>query len=150
MQGLIAAVATVAIAMRMAPKFPKPSAEGSWRYEQATERYFYGLDKERPWDVSIFRKMDLEDDESWKEIGVDGLYFHSGAGYQTNFAPDSNFQDLEEYEVASIISMSQGMAGFQVVGQGPETYSASLHEWDMNATPIPRIHTTREAMFRHG
>lgn len=66
-QGLAASIATVAIAMRMAPKFlPDGLRGGTWRYEQATEKYFYGVDTAKPWDIQIFEQTDFHDPESWK------------------------------------------------------------------------------------
>lgn len=66
-QGLVASVATVAIALRMAPKFlPDSLRGGTWKYEQATEKYFYGIDTAQPWDVHLFEQTDFHDPESWK------------------------------------------------------------------------------------
>ena len=60
-------MATVAIATRMAPKFlPDSLRGGTWRYEQATEKYFYGIDTAKPWDVHIFEQTDFYEPESWK------------------------------------------------------------------------------------
>lgn len=73
-QGLAAAVATVAISIRMAPKFlPDSLRGGTWRYEQATEKYFYGLDKAEPWNVQIFEQTDFHDPESWMQITPEEL-----------------------------------------------------------------------------
>jgi hypothetical protein len=66
-QGLVASVATVAIALRMAPKFlPDSLRGGTWKYEQATEKYFYGIDTAKPWDVHLFEQTEFHDPESWK------------------------------------------------------------------------------------
>ena len=66
-QGFVAAVGTVAIAMRMAPKFlPDSLRGGTWKYEQATEKYFYGIDTAKPWDVHIFEQTDFYEPDSWK------------------------------------------------------------------------------------
>lgn len=60
-------MATVAIATRMAPKFlPDTLRGGTWKYEQATEKYFYGIDTAKPWDVHLFEQTDFHDPESWK------------------------------------------------------------------------------------
>ena len=73
-EGLACAVATVAIATRMAPKFlPDSLLGGTWRYEQATDKYFYGLDTARPWDVHLFEQTDFHDPESWKLMDVKEL-----------------------------------------------------------------------------
>ena len=73
-QGLVASVATVAIALRMAPKFlPDSLRGGTWRYEQATEKYFYGIDTAKPWDVQLFEQSDFHDPESWKLMDVKEL-----------------------------------------------------------------------------
>jgi len=67
-EGLACAMATVAIATRMAPKFLPDSLlhTGTWRYEQATEKYFYGVDLKKPWEIQIFEQTDFHDPESWK------------------------------------------------------------------------------------
>ena len=66
-EGIACAVATVAIATRMAPKFlPDSLRGGTWKYEQATEKYFYGIDTAQPWDVHLFEQTDFHDPESWK------------------------------------------------------------------------------------
>lgn len=66
-EGLACAMATVAIATRMAPKFlPDSLRGGTWRYEQATDKYFYGLDIAKPWDVHLFEQTEFHDPESWK------------------------------------------------------------------------------------
>jgi hypothetical protein len=66
-EGLACAMATVAIATRMAPKFlPDSLRGGTWKYEQATEKYFYGIDTAKPWDVHLFEQTDFHDPESWK------------------------------------------------------------------------------------
>lgn len=60
-------MATVAIATRMAPKFlPDSLRGGTWKYEQATEKYFYGIDTAKPWDVHLFEQTEFHDPESWK------------------------------------------------------------------------------------
>jgi hypothetical protein len=66
-EGIACAVATVAIATRMAPRFlPDSLRGGTWKYEQATEKYFYGIDTAKPWDVHLFEQSDFHEPESWK------------------------------------------------------------------------------------
>jgi len=73
-EGFVAAVATVAIATRVAPKFlPESLRGGTWKYEQATEKYFYGIDIAKPWDVHLFEQTDFHDPESWKLMDVKEL-----------------------------------------------------------------------------
>jgi hypothetical protein len=74
-QGLVASVATVAIALRMAPKFLPDSLlnTGTWRYEQATDKYFYGVDLAKPWEIQIFEQTDFHDPESWKLMDAKDL-----------------------------------------------------------------------------
>ena len=74
-QGLVASVATVAIALRMAPKFLPDSLlnTGTWRYEQATDKYFYGVDTAKPWEIQIFEQTDFHDPESWKLMDAKDL-----------------------------------------------------------------------------
>lgn len=67
-EGLACAMATVAIATRMAPKFLPDNLlhTGTWRYEQATDKYYYGVDLAKPWEIQIFEQSDFHDPESWK------------------------------------------------------------------------------------
>jgi len=148
LKGVLVATATVAVSIRLAHSYPSLDLnDGSWRYEQASKRYYYGLDKEKPWDVQIFYKRDLHDDESWEEVGVEGLHRH--AGRAAMYAKHGSPYDLEEYEVASIIAMSQGMAAYRLQGHGSVAAFDGMQDME-TSSPLPFISTTREELFRYG
>lgn len=66
--GLAASVATVAIALRVAPKFPEVLADGTWRYEMATDKYYYGIDTAKPWNVQVFTRKNAFSVDPWMPI----------------------------------------------------------------------------------
>ncbi len=60
LKGFVAATASVAIGLRMASKLPTvdlPGAIDTWRWELASDNYYYGIDKAKPWHVEIYRKL---------------------------------------------------------------------------------------------
>lgn len=140
-QGFVAAVATVAIASRVAPKFlPESFQSGRWRYESVDgTRFYYGLDKDRPWEIIVFEKRDPENDESWVQYDVATL------NHEANYSSEAAF-------AAGTIAMSQGMAALQVTGRGPFLGpGAGMSEFDPDEPiVVPNIETTREALFKHG
>lgn len=134
-------MATVAIATRMAPKFLPDTLQGkAWRYESVDgTRFYYGLDKDSPWDTVIFEKVDPDNDESWIQMDVATLNHRA----QIN---------SEEAFVAGTIAMSQGMAALQLTGRGPFFGpGAGMSEFDPDAPiVIPAIESTREGLFKYG
>ena len=155
-QGLVASVATVAIALRMAPKFLPDSLlnTGTWRYEQATDKYFYGVDLAKPWEIQIFEQTDFHDPESWKLMDPSELMQRAYESLVKEVGVD---QDTDEaMEAASIIAMSQGFAALKVEG-GPHIINGdygisadNLEEMDVDVFAVPTIYTTKEELFRHG
>jgi len=152
-EGLIASVATVAIAMRMAPKFlPDSLRGGTWKYEQATEKYFYGIDTAKPWDVHLFEQSDFHDPESWKLMDVKELMQRAfGELVETEKKIGVDVDNDEAMQACSIVAMSQGFAALQVEGPGPIWPDESnTEELDVDVFSVPTIHTTQEELFRHG
>jgi len=59
-QACVAGIATVAIGMRVArgmPPIDLKDAIDTFRWELATDNYYYGLDTAKPWHVEIYRKI---------------------------------------------------------------------------------------------
>jgi hypothetical protein len=72
-QGFVSAIATVAVGMRVASKMPPidlKDAIDTFRWEFATDNYFYGLDLARPWDVTIMRRIAGDD---WEDVAAKDL-----------------------------------------------------------------------------
>lgn len=154
-QGLVASVATVAIALRMAPKFLPDSLlnTGTWRYEQATDKYFYGVDLAKPWEIQIFEQTDFHDPESWKLMDPSELMQRA---YSELVKPYGSEDPEEAMEAASIVAMSQGFAALQVEG-GPHIINGdygisadNMEEMEVDVFAVPTIYTTKEELFRHG
>ena len=73
LKGFVAAVATVAIGLRMAKGMPLIDLKDSiatWRWELATDNYYYGLDTAKPWHVEIYKKLCGDD---WELIQAQDL-----------------------------------------------------------------------------
>lgn len=140
-QGFVAAVATVAITTRVAPKFlPESFQTGRWRYESVDgTRYYYGLDKDRPWEIIVFEKRDPDNEESWVQFDVAML------NDLANYSSEAAF-------AAGTIAMSQGMAALQLTGRGPFFGPGEvMSEFDPDEPiKIPEIETTREGLFKYG
>jgi hypothetical protein len=104
--GLAASVATVAIAMRMAPKFPDVLADGTWRYEMASDNYYYGIDTAKPWNVQVFTRADAFSVDPWTPIDPRELMRKAKAGLvdvtrqvKVGYNPDDDFRfvcDMDE------------------------------------------------------
>jgi len=139
-EGFVAAVAVVAISSRVAPKFlPESFKTGRWRYESVDgTRFYYGLDKDRPWEIIVFEKRDPDNDESWVQFDVATL------NDEANYSSEAAF-------AAGTIAMSQGMAALQVTGRGPFFARMGMSEFDPDEPiVIPNIETTREGLFKYG
>lgn len=180
LKGFVAATATVAIGLRMASKMPMAElkdAIDTWRWELATDNYLYGLDLARPWDVIVQRRVagdDWEDmdPEDLMAMAEDGIVVEhqeievrdadvklvSHAEYPKWREPDTHIETYDEYhldpeceemEAAAVIAMSQGMAALHCQGRGPMVNTGFAYD-GIDVCRVPRIHKTREALFRHG
>ena len=199
LKGFVAATATVAIGLRLASKLPTvdlKDAIDTWRWELATDNYFYGLDTLKPWQVEIYNRLDGDD---WEVMQPQDLLAMAEDSIQVTEAevqmgpfpsnPDQDSRmfvcgkderwpwnnteyvtretveeygldpESEEMEAAAVIAMSQGFAALQVeggphivngdygFGSGIDTHSPF---YDSDVIRVPRIHETKEALFRHG
>lgn len=201
-EGVACAMATVAIATRMAPKFlPDDLMGGTWRWEQATKNFYYGIDTAAPWDVTIFQKVFVDEagdlvrqmipaSEVWKEITPQELlvkadkalikvskvesvierpYKFCVCGFGPNprysgpehrkimthmdieeFGYDEKFS--EEMDAACTIGISQSVLAIkhQDGDMRKVGHIAGTGMRDLDITPIPTIHTTKEDLIRYG
>lgn len=154
--GLAASVATVAIAIRMAPKFPEVLTDGTWRYEMATDKYYYGIDTAKPWNVQIFKKAASFDLDPWIPVDPEDLVQKARAAFvdvegnsrcvSHQAIEDFGFNEefLDELEAAQIINISQGA----LIVQRGGLEGLGVHEMtDMVALPV--ILTTKADMLAH-
>lgn len=155
--GLAAAVATVAIASRMAPKFPEVLADGTWRYEMATDKYYYGIDTAEPWNVQIFERAAIFDSDPWTPINPKDLLrkatqafrnVERGARYVAHQVIEEfgmNDEFFDELEAAQIISISQGALSINKMEHGA---LMGMQEMD-DTIAMPVIYMSKGAMFQH-
>jgi hypothetical protein len=162
-EGLAAAIATVAIASRMAPKFlPDNLMGGSWRWEQANDKYFYGIDTANPWDVTVFEKVyvDAEGDlvreiilpsEVWKEIDPAQLARKANESIEDVVEYRISADVSLEYDAVATIAMSQSVLAIknQDGDMRQAGYIGMQEMSDLDVMPLPAIHLTRENLFRH-
>lgn len=181
-QGFVSAVATVAVGMRVANKMPKvdlKDAIDTYRWELATDNYYYGLDLAKPWDVTVMRRIagdDWEDvdvkdlmqicadsitttkreiavrtdeDDICTEYAVSPKWNHGNITHQEIEEHGIAPEGEEEFEAAAVISMSQGMAALQVEGRGA-CWPEEYIDHGIDVVRVPEISTTREELFKHG
>lgn len=101
LKGLLTAVAVVAIEVKLARGTPEIT-ERPMRWEEANERYDYGIDVANPLDVAIYDKHEH------RMIDVDQLH----ARWQTYIDEKDNYLRMaghaDAYEATAIVAMSQG------------------------------------------
>lgn len=93
LKGMMTAVAVVAIEIKMSRGQPALE-ERSLTWEEANDRYDYGIDKSNPFDVAVYDKG------LGKMIDVHELH--------DRWADVNEDLDLQSYEATAIIAMSQG------------------------------------------
>jgi hypothetical protein len=169
--------------MRVANKMPNvdlKDAIDTFRWEFATDNYFYGIDLARPWDVTVMRRI-IGDD--WIEVDpkelmaacedaivstkreiavrdIDGDFRSEWAESPKWMTPKITHEEIEEHQVApegeeefeaaAVIAMSQGMAALKVEEPGPFWPEGHYDHGMVDAITVPNIYTTREELFRHG
>lgn len=180
LKGFVAATASVAIGLRMASKLPVADlkdAINTWRWELATDNYYYGIDTAKPWHVEIYKLlggdewelMEAQDLLAMAEDGIvvehqeilvrdDESHIVTHDAWPKWKQPDTHVETYDEYsldpeceemEAAAVIAMSQGMAALNCEGRGPMVNTGFCYD-GIDVCRVPRIHESREALFRHG
>lgn len=173
LKGFLAATVTVAISLRLAKGMPPidlKNAIDTFRWELATDNYYYGIDLAKPWHVEIYKKlcgddwelMEAQDLMAMAEDGIvvenqevmvrdDDTHVVTHDAWPKWKDPDTHTEVFEEYsldpsceemEAAATIAMSQGFAALQVEG-GPHIINGDYNfaRVDMENIGVCRVPT---------